>query len=665
MQVADGGLSAEATTLDEEIGRVLIPDHETAVDFLNYEAIAKTVIALLKDNRQNALTIGIHGDWGAGKSSVLTMVQAGMAGDEKVACLWFNGWAFQGFDDAKTVLIEVIISELLRKRSNVAKVKEVGGKLLRRLDVMKLARRGTGLAFNLLTGLPSPDQITDAIEGIKALAGSVKDMPAADVEAKLTELGGFLKPAEERSIPDQIHHFREEFKELLDAANIDQLVVLIDDLDRCLPATAIDTLEAIRLFLFVPKTAFVIGADEGMIEYAVRQHFPNLSLASGGVPYTRNYLEKLIQVPFRIPSLGVQESRAYVTLLLTQRIVGEQDDGFKDLLAKARKSLNQPWLGAGISQGDVRNVAPNRQDELDAAFVLAQQIGPILAEGTKGNPRQIKRFLNSLSIRLAVAKARGFAEKSTNAGVLGKLMLAERFRQDLYDHLAAAAMASPTGIMAELTDMEAFARDEGKPAKEKKAVKAEKPPAATPGDDAAKWLAEEWVLKWLKIDPPLAAEDLRPYVFVARDKRLLAGIAETSAFDALIELLTSQSDVAVRSAEQQVRGLQPADAAQLFATLQERVLRQGTFVTEPPGFKGLMLLAKHHPQHQSQLLGMIAGTADSVIGFWAAKGWNDVITDSAAKLQLNSLLQRWASQNDNDRLKAVANQALTARPGTR
>ena len=53
---------------------MLIPDHETAVDFLNYEAIAKTVIALLKDNRQNALTIGIHGDWGAGKSSVLTMV---------------------------------------------------------------------------------------------------------------------------------------------------------------------------------------------------------------------------------------------------------------------------------------------------------------------------------------------------------------------------------------------------------------------------------------------------------------------------------------------------------------------------------------------------------------------------------------------------------------
>ena len=34
---------------------------------------------------------------------------------------------------------------------------------------------------------------------------------------------------------------------------------MIDDLDRCLPSTAIETLEAIRLFLFVPKTAFIIG----------------------------------------------------------------------------------------------------------------------------------------------------------------------------------------------------------------------------------------------------------------------------------------------------------------------------------------------------------------------------------------------------------------------
>ena len=100
------------------------------------------------------------------------------------------------------------------------------------------------------------------------LVSDLKNLKPGDIEARLTEVVSFLKPAEDANVPEVIHHFRKEFSDLLDEAKIEQLVVLIDDLDRCLPATAIETLEAIRLFLFVPKTAFVIGADEGMIEYA-------------------------------------------------------------------------------------------------------------------------------------------------------------------------------------------------------------------------------------------------------------------------------------------------------------------------------------------------------------------------------------------------------------
>ncbi len=66
---------------------MLIPDHETAVDFLNYEAISRTVVELLKDNRKRPLTIGIHGDWGAGKSSILKMVEDDLSEEKDVACL--------------------------------------------------------------------------------------------------------------------------------------------------------------------------------------------------------------------------------------------------------------------------------------------------------------------------------------------------------------------------------------------------------------------------------------------------------------------------------------------------------------------------------------------------------------------------------------------------
>lgn len=70
--------------------------------------------------------------------------------------------------------------------------------------------------------------------------------------------------------------FREDFEALLEEADIDRLVVLIDDLDRCLPPTIIQTLEAIKLFLSVGNVAFVIGADERLVQYAVRERFPEL-----------------------------------------------------------------------------------------------------------------------------------------------------------------------------------------------------------------------------------------------------------------------------------------------------------------------------------------------------------------------------------------------------
>ena len=428
--------------------------------------------------------------------------------------------------------------------------------------------------------------------------------------------------------------------------------MLIDDLDRCLPATAIDTLEAIRLFLFVPRTAFVIGADEAMIEYAVREHFPNLPLASGPMPYARNYLEKLVQVPVRIPALGIQETKTYVTLLLTEQLVGEEHDGFAALIAKARTSLNQPWLGTGLTQADVRAVDGQRQAALDATFVLAQQIGPILGEGTKGNPRQVKRFLNALLLRQTIAKARGFGD-SINQAVLAKLMLAERFQPDFYDHIAGQAMVTDDGKVRQVGALEAEVRGVAKAAKKEKAGKA----VAEQDPVVEKWLEREWLQRWAKIEPALAMIDLRPYVFVARDKRILAAAAELGGLESLIEKLHG-SEIAVHSVEPEVRALPPADAEQVFNALREQVLRHGTFASQPPGFAGLGIVVKHHPRFQKELLGIIGGVDVKVLGIWIVKGWNEVLTDGAAKTQFVELLNRWAAQDDNSLLKKAASGAL-------
>jgi predicted KAP-like P-loop ATPase len=646
---------------------MLIPDYETEVDFLNCEAISGTVVELLNDNRNRALTVGIHGDWGAGKSSILKMIECDLAKEPRVAVLWFNGWTFEGFEDAKTVLIESTITEVCRLQTGGAKVKKIGKKLLKRVNWLKLAKRGSGVAFNILTGLPSADQLETAVGALRNLSQSAQNINPEEIPGKIDQISGYLNPADENeSIPETIHAFREEFRALLDEAKIDQLVILIDDLDRCLPETAIETLEAIRLFLFVPKTAFVIGADEAMIEYAVRQHFPDLPVASGPIPYARNYLEKLVQIPFRIPALGAQETRIYVMLLLIQSLLGEEHEGFKTLLKSAKDEMKKPWLGVGLSQSDVRRVDPGKQEALDSAFILAQQIAPILADGTKGNPRQIKRFLNSLLVRQVIAKARGFGD-AINQRILAKLMLADRFQPDFYEHISAQAMSSSEGMSSDLNMLEGVksssgSEDDGEEVSEnnKKSVS-----ATNTNKDIEKWLERDWLQRWFDIEPKLGEMDLRPYVFVARDKRLLLSATGMNGLETLVERL-SRSKLEVRAAEPEVRLLSAGDAKIVFNGLREKILSAGSYSNPPQGIEGISVVAKHHPSLQTEVISLLAGIEARELGLWVVKGWNETITEEKASQELDQLVNKWANQDDNKILKQAANAALeTIRKGGR
>ncbi len=151
---------------DEDFGTgtraaMIVADNETSIDLLYYEAIARTVVRLVNEKSDEPLTVGVHGDWGAGKSSVLMMVEEAFAKKDRVLCVRFNGWLFQGFEDAKAVLIETIVEELLRSRSTSTKVIDQAKKVLRRVDWMKLARKVGGLAFTAATGIPHPDTLKD------------------------------------------------------------------------------------------------------------------------------------------------------------------------------------------------------------------------------------------------------------------------------------------------------------------------------------------------------------------------------------------------------------------------------------------------------------------------------------------------------------------------
>lgn len=495
---------------------MFLNDHETATDLLYYEAIAKTVVKLIRQTPDVPITIGVHGDWGAGKSSVLKMTESAFHNDDRVLCLWFNGWTFEGFEDAKTIVIETIVDELRRARPNSKKVAEAAQKVLKRVDWLKIARKAGGFALTAATGIPTFHQMKDLYGIATSILAKPQDhISLEDLKGVAEKAGEYLKdaPKESDHVPEHIHAFRTEFKELLDAADIDQLVVIVDDLDRCLPKTAIATLEAIRLFLFVERTAFVVGADELMIEYSVREHFPDLPRSSGPLSYARNYLEKLIQVPFRIPALGVAETRVYVTLLLSENALGRNDARFTKLLAAAREDMRRPWKSRGLDRRTVEAAMGGTVPaEVSQALTLAAHVTKLLSEGTRGNPRQIKRFLNSLMLRHAIAEERGFGG-DIQRPVLAKIMLAERFYPDFYEQIARLAATTPDGIVEALGKFEDHIRTPAHPDDEDNDLKptakgANKPSAVKPAalpSEAEEWAKNDWIkegkgaIRWTRL----------------------------------------------------------------------------------------------------------------------------------------------------------------------
>lgn len=635
-----------------------LSDQETKVDLLNTEAIARTIVRLIEETVDSAVTIGVHGDWGAGKSSVLEMVEAAYPDGGDILCLKFSGWQFQGFEDAKIALIEGVVNGLIEKRSLTTKAAEEVKRILKSVDVLKVAKKGVGIAVTALTGIP--------VLGLEEIFGSVVERIKTTVtdkdsrEGLLKELGDLKKEkvaeSASRNVPAEIKEFRKAYKGLIEKAGIRRLVVLIDDLDRCLPQTAIETLEAIRLFVMWDKTAFIVGADEGMIEVAVRDHFknfPEIDTTSNSKEtaqnYTRSYLEKLLQVPFRIPSLGETETRIYVTLLLLGRALGEDTDEFAKLLVLGRAALGKPWEGKGIDRDAIKTAVGLRFDDVTDTINLADRVSPVLAAGTKGNPRQIKRFLNALALRLAVAHERGFGDAIEKAH-LAKIMLAEMFLpQSVFEHMATMAASSDDGLCPEIATIEKVA------AGRETSVKGGKDEAAA---DPVNPVIDDWktrpeVLRWAKVQPELGAVSLKPYLFVIKDRKNYIGAAAPLApkLMALLERLLG-GEMSARNAIGDLKAISLQEAVQIFETVRGKVLDVHDFDLRPPAMFGVAAIVESHPSLQGRYVDILEAIPADRVGVWVANG-HAFVTDAGQQTRLEALTQKWKKATKNSMLKAA------------
>lgn len=485
-------------------------DNETSEDLLGFKVHADLLIDVINDESVLPVTIGVFGDWGSGKSSILKIINDQLSGKDEddlkdgTLVLYFNGWIFEGYDDAKAALLESIIEKFDKHKTLGNKVKDKTTKLLKSVNWMRVL----GLGFKKVLLPATSAYLTGGASIIPSLLSSFSSINPKDLADKLTGDGAeeYLKGLMKDDVEEDstlVREFRDDFKEMIDKSEIKKLVVIIDDLDRCTPERIIENLEAIKLFLNVDKTAFVIGADPRIVRHAIEHRYKTDSIENSNDPESRNnrivsdYLEKLIQIPYNLPKLSDHEVETYIALLFCKK---ELVDDFSNVLKafyEYRETNRYGVFGIGNLQD---KISIDQKNRLESSVTLIANLSSIITQGLNGNPRQIKRFLNTFYLRKRLVDVAKISDVKFD--VLAKLMVLEYSSTSLFRKIY-EWQAIQNGIPNEIIELEELAKE-----LDFETIKS---------NFSIEWSSDK-IVKWLNVEPKLSNIDLRDYYWISRDQ---------------------------------------------------------------------------------------------------------------------------------------------------
>ena len=470
-------------------------DNETRDDLLGYQVHADLLRDIVLDPTMLPISIGVFGDWGSGKSSLMLLMQNSINSwkiktDEenkkksdaqkkntKVLQIMFNSWQFEDYEDTKLTLIETILGGVIKDIEDHRDVFENAEACLKKIKYLKL---GVVVLKNIARKIVPKD--------IQELLPNKEEWN----EIRKEDQDLLIEEAKEANSSNFIMRFREDFARIISDGDYRSVIVYIDDLDRCAPERIIQCLEAVKLFVNVDRTAFVIGADQRIIEHAIQERYKTpLQQTTISSPYS-DYLEKLIQLPYKLPKLSYSEQETYVTLLLCSKM--ENENLFPTIHEKFLKFREKDKHSKyGLDKIEKDNPEVNFSTTSGYLSII-----PIMASFLNGNPRQLKRFLNTFDMRRRMAGVAGFRE--IDPEILVKLMVLEynsRLRQyidDLY------AKQEDTGFIKGMKKVEE---------------------QAEAGEVKESGWKELWNTpegkRWLSTKPSLALKNLRNYFWISRE----------------------------------------------------------------------------------------------------------------------------------------------------
>lgn len=255
-------------------------------DEIGHDFTRRALVNLIKQypkDRRGSFTVGVYGEWGTGKTSMLRMMENDFSADADVQTIWFNPWQFSHDDNIIGAFFHVLAQQLV---------------------IIAAAARSPG---NTKTALAAFS------EKVQRAASSISFKPGLDVavpfvgklkfgaEAK-DKTGDALSPEEivARYANEATNTYYDLVRYLREATEGQpfRLVVFIDDLDRCDPAQAIDLLDGLKVLLDIPNFTFILGVANHRMETAARSRY---SFAENEEGEIASYLDKIIQFSFLLP----------------------------------------------------------------------------------------------------------------------------------------------------------------------------------------------------------------------------------------------------------------------------------------------------------------------------------------------------------------------------
>lgn len=515
-------------------------------DYLGYGVYADTLwnrveAALNKDQGDpdklgdDPLVVGIFGEWGAGKSKLLSLIleRAQRQRNERIAAhkrddgfsltvpVFFQPWKYEHEKHLLVPLLLHIEAELTRcltlaeTTSDKAKGKAVSVAQAVKAHVPAVvegfktlwgaARTAYQLAEPASAGVLMP--LAEWLAGQLAKDGSDKKegpppMPKFRWDAEggrsYYELHEVLK-AVTRPTPEGI-------KKHLPGANVDSsfrinFVIFIDDLDRCLPEKAVETLELIKTVFNLESFAFVLALDEEVVERGIGHRYKDYALQNKKpeMPITGfEYLEKIVHLPFRLPGLTPQRALQFLQKYEQEHVLAAPQKG---------KYVPQAWMcerafeipriepltrGNDIERGEGGRRGDSRQETESLTLNLAELV---VNSFDAHVPRKLVRVVELFHQTLAVLSHRGRFEEVVPGGLIDpRLLMAfvllQLFQPDLYR----ACRRSLTGFNVLLDAMK-------EPKKEMLESRSAAKSLSKRTSDADIW---HWAVGWVGDKPPVS-----------------------------------------------------------------------------------------------------------------------------------------------------------------